>query len=372
MTRKERLQATLKGDSVDRPAVNFYEVGGFAVDPLNPDPYNIYNSPSWRELLTLAEEKTDIIRMRSPLQVKKNPLYDDFFKTRVYEEGHSRFSETTLTIGKRTMSSLTRRDREVDTVWTIKHLLKDEEDLKAYLTLPNEIFDAEYAYGNLFEAEEQTGEKGIVMSDTGDPLCMAADLFDFGTYTILALTEQSLFHQLLEKLSPSIHKKTEDTAREFPGRLWRVVGPEYASEPYLPPSLFKDYVNRYTGPMVKIIQKHGGLVRLHSHGRLKNVLPHIVAMGVDGLDPIEPPSQGDMELEDVVKEYGQDLVLFGNVEITDIENMEPGEFEKKTARSIEAGIMAKGFVLMPSASPYGREVSPRTFENYRTMIRLVS
>jgi hypothetical protein len=67
MTRRERLTATLRGEPVDRPAVNFYEIGGFLVNPDDPDEYNIYNSPSWKPLLDLAEERTDIIRLVSPV-----------------------------------------------------------------------------------------------------------------------------------------------------------------------------------------------------------------------------------------------------------------------------------------------------------------
>jgi len=39
MTRRERLMATLRGEPVDRPAVNFYEIGGFAIDPSDPDEF---------------------------------------------------------------------------------------------------------------------------------------------------------------------------------------------------------------------------------------------------------------------------------------------------------------------------------------------
>ena len=46
MTRLERLMATLRGEPVDRPPVSFYEIGGFQIDPTDPDPYNIYNSPA--------------------------------------------------------------------------------------------------------------------------------------------------------------------------------------------------------------------------------------------------------------------------------------------------------------------------------------
>ena len=47
MTRRERLMATLRGKAVDRPAVNFYEIGGFQIDPSDPDEFNVYNDPSW-------------------------------------------------------------------------------------------------------------------------------------------------------------------------------------------------------------------------------------------------------------------------------------------------------------------------------------
>src|SRR5450759_2888145 len=72
MTRREWLMATLKGEVVDRPAVNFYEIGGFLVNPNDPDEYNIYNSPSWQPLLNLAENHTDIIRMVSPVRAQSH------------------------------------------------------------------------------------------------------------------------------------------------------------------------------------------------------------------------------------------------------------------------------------------------------------
>ncbi len=371
MTGKERLTAILNGRTVDRPGLNFYEIGGFKIDPNDKDPYNIYNSQSWKELLEISDAHTDIIRFGYPQKTNIHPLYNQFFKTETYEKGSSMFTKTTLTIGKKELTSLTRRDRDLDTIWTLKHLLDTEEDLKLFLSLPDELFETKYDVSDLFNEEKIIGDKGLVMVDTGDPLAEAAGLFSFENYTMIAMTEQSLFHQLLEKLSKSFYSKTKQVSADFPGRLWRIYGPEYASEPYLPPHLFKDYVQKYTGPMVKQIQKNGGFVRLHSHGKLKNILETISDMNVDAIDPIEPPPQGDVELDYVAEHYGKDIALFGNVEIADIENMEPKEFEAKTAKSIESGMKAKGFVLMPSSSPYGREITDRVMTNYKTMIRLI-
>ncbi len=373
--------ATLRGEPVDRPAVCFYEIGGFKVDPEDPDPYNVYNAPDWRPLLQLAEEHTDLIRLMSPVRARSvdptgsasSSVRQEFFHDEAWEEGDCRITRTTVTVAGRTLTQTTKRERDLDTVWTTEHLLKDTDDLKAYLEIPDEAF-AESVDVSPLEAEEtELGDRGIVMVDTEDPLCAAASLFSMEEYTITGLTEPALFHQLLEKLAGRIHERTEQVSRLFPGRLWRIYGPEYATPPYLPPRLFEEYVVRYVGPMVRMIQAHGGYARIHSHGRLKDVLDHIASMEPDALDPIEPPPQGDVELSYVRERYGQQLVLFGNLEIADVENLPPDQFEEKVKQALEEGTSGagRGFVLMPSAAPYGREISKTTMSNYETMVRLV-
>ena len=383
MNRRQRLITTLQGGPVDRPAVNFYEIGGLRMDPSDPDPFNVYNHPSWKPLLDLAENHTDIIRLRSPVREDSHRAWgdsgsekgirDEFFKIETFEQDRCRVTQITVTVAGRTMTSTTRREQAVDTVWTTEHLLKSKEDLEAYLQLPDEAFTENINITPLLEEEKALGDRGIVMVDTEDPLCAAATLFSMENYTILAMTAQQLFHQLLEKHARYIHSRTEQVAKDFPGRLWRIYGPEFATEPYLPPEFFRQYVVQYTGPMVKMIQKHGGFARIHCHGQIKNALDHIAAMGADAIDPVEPPSQGDVELSYVRQKYGKELVIFGNLEIADIENTDPAKFEQIVRQSITDGTAGpgRGFVLMPSAAPYGREVSPQTLRNYEIMIENV-
>jgi hypothetical protein len=358
----------MRGEAVDRPAVNFYEIGGFQIDPSD------------------AEEQTDLIRMRSPVRPRSHKVdmtldkagaanyRDEFFKTENYMEDGCRCKRVTLKIGERTMTSLTRRSPEIDTIWTVEHLLKNIDDLKAYMELPDEVFTEQVDVTDLVEEDKKLEDRGIVMVDTEDPICTAASLFSMEDFTVIALTEQKLFHRLLEKLSRHIYRRTEETAKGFPGHLWRIYGPEYATEPYLPPHLFKEYVVRYTGPMVETIQKYGGFARIHCHGRIRAVLDYIVEMGAAAIDPIEPPPHGDVELEHVRRKYGRELVLFGNLEIADIENMEPNKFEKVVEKTLEDGTSGegKGFVLMPSSAPNGRKITPRMMANYETMVRLAT
>ena len=382
MTRRQRLIATLRGEPVDRPAVNFHEIGGFLVDPDDPDEYNIYNSPSWKPLLELAENQTDIIRLVSPVRAQSHLSWDgstnvglrsEYVTEKVWEENGSRYTRQTFRINGRELTTTTRRDRDLDTVWTVEYLLKTLDDIKLYLELPDEIFEEKIDIGHLEQEENKLGDKGIIMVDTEDPVCAVAALFSLEDFSVLAYTEKNLCRRLLEKHALYIHRRTEKVAREFPGRLWRIYGPEYVTEPLLPAHLFEDYVVSYTGPMVRLIKDHGGIVRIHSHGRIKNVVEYFVKMGADATDPVEPPPYGDADLKYMKQKYGKKLVFFGNIEINDIEHMPSDKFRTVVRKTLEDGTGGdgRGFVLTPTASPYGRVITDLTMRNYEIMVEEV-
>ena len=374
MNRRARLMATLRGEPVDRPPVSFYELNGLDEDPDNSDPFNIYNDPSWAPLIPLTREKTDRIVMRSvPFRNAPPGPVRELTTVETYCEGGSRITTRTVRAAGRTLVERTRRDPDVNTVWTTEHLLKDADDLRAWIDLPEAEPGGEPDVSTVLAAEQKLADAGIVMIDVGDPLCAVASLFDLGEYTVIAMTEQALFRRALDKIARRLYPRVEAIAAALPHRLWRVVGPEYASPPYLPPHLFEEYVTRYDRPIVDAIQKHGGFARVHSHGRLKDILDHIAATGCVGLDPVEPPPQGDVQLRYVRERYGRQMVLFGNVEVSDIENLPTAEFERKVDIALDEGTAGegRGFVLMPSACPCGRRISPLTLRNYEVMIEKV-
>lgn len=374
MTRRERLMRTLEGQPVDRPPVCFYELNGLDEEPEDPDPYNVFNDPSWRPLLDLARDRTDRIVMRGvPFRDTPPDPLEPLRAFERWEDGGSRFERTTLRAGNRVLTTLNRQDEAVYTVWTVEHLLKDVDDFRAWLALPQEAFGGTPDTSEVLMTEDLLGDAGILCLDTPDPLCHIAPLFEMGTYLLVAMTENALMHQALEKVASLLLPRVEAVARALPGRLWRIFGPEYASPPYLPPNLFEEYAARYVTPMVEAIQRHGGYARVHSHGRLRDILDHIAATGCRGLDPIEPPPQGDVTLAYVRERYGAQMTLFGNLEVSDIENLPTPGFAEKVATALREGTAGegRGLVVMPSSAPYGRELSPLTLRNYEEMVRQV-
>jgi hypothetical protein len=53
--------------------------------------------------------------------------------------------------------------------------------------------------------------------------------FESATYTVMALCEPALFTALLERFYAVLLPQVEATSAALPGRLWRIVGPEFAT-----------------------------------------------------------------------------------------------------------------------------------------------
>jgi hypothetical protein len=66
-------------------------------------------------------------------------------------------------------------------------------------------------------------------------------------------------------------------------------------------------------------------------------------------------------------------VLFGNLEVADIEMLPTPRFSELVNRALDEGTAGegRGFVLLPSAAPYGRTLSAVTLKNYEAMVQLV-
>ncbi len=146
--------------------------------------------------------------------------------------------------------------------------------------------------------------------------------------------------------------------------VFRVVGPEYAAPPYMPPALFERYVVPYDTAMNRTIRESYNWPRMHCHGKIRGVLDMIAATEPAALDPCEPPQQGDIELDEVKRRIGQHVCLMGNVELRDLEGCTPQQVRGIVRRCMDQAKVGGRYVLMPTAGPINVPLAARTEENY--------
>lgn len=358
MTSKERILATISNQLPDRVPISMVGLIGWDKNSWENQ------QPSYANLMKYIREKTDCIYRIGA--IFKDVYLEQHRNIETWEENGNTYIRTTIVTPKGDLSKLDKKIPNVNTVWHIEHFIKNEKDIERYLSIPNNPKEADIS--RFKEQEIYLGERGIMMLDFPSPLCIVAELFEFGHFTINAFSHEDLFTRLLDKVFEQQMFYLENMLSKGAGPLFRIVGAEYATPPYLGPEQFHKYVCKYDSQLIKLIHDYGQYARVHCHGRVKEIMPHIIEIDADAIDPLEAPPSGDITLSEAKEKYGDDICLMGNIQLRDLEYCTSEEIRNIVINCMNDAKRGGNYILMPTASPINVPLSPITEENYRVMI----
>ncbi len=358
LTSRERILRTLRREPVDRVPISTYEMSGYNWDSW----YN--QQPSYKRLMEFIREKTDCLIGCG--HSRPNLALEKIRSEEKWEEDSCRYRRVTLHTPKGDLTALYRDQADLFTTWTIEHFVKDIDDLDKWLSIPYE--PGEVNVDRIKKAEKEVEDNGIPFVDTGDPILIVAELFSLEDFLLNWITHRKKIIYATDVIFERQYEELEKALELGAGPAFRIVGPEYATPPYVPPEDFRELVVKYDRRLIELIHKYGGFARVHCHGRIGKVLPMFVEMGADGTDPVEAPPSGDIELAEAKRLYGNDLVLFGNMQLRDLEYATPEEMDELVKKSMDAAKKGGGYVLMPTASPINVPLKPQTEANYFAFI----
>jgi len=367
---RRRLLAALSGGIPDRVPINTYELAGRN----RLDWYN--NQSSYLGLMDFIRAHTDCITNWNPRAAtdrytcEERFLCSDFpveIETRSETVGEFQRIENICHTPKGDLRSVKQSTPDVYTTWRVEHWCKSPADVDKALSVPYE--PASYDAADLARVQAELGDAGLVMASLGDPAYLAADLMSFQDYLMWAFEDTAHFAHtvslLAERVMENLRRQLDCCVLD----CYRIVGPEYFTPPYLPPSMFKRFVVPHVTEMTRLIQSRGGKVRLHCHGKIGRVLDMILDTGCDGIDPCEPPPDGDVELDEVKRKcQSRGVSVWGNLELKLLENGRPDQVRAEVIRIMNQAKEGGGFVLMPTAAPINLPLSPKTEANYRAFI----
>ena len=358
MTGRERLLSTLRRQPVDRVPISTYELTAFGPWAWAAE------EPSYQPLLREVTARTEALPLWGPYMPPSPD--EEPSELHSWQDGDYTLTRETVHTPKGDLTAVTKHTQNVKTVWTVEHFCKSENDITRYLSRP--FFPMPVDSSEFTPLNHAVGEQGLVLCDTGDAICSVASLFEFGEFMVLAMTQPALIRALCEQAHARIMHVLRATLEAGCGPLFRIFGAEYCTPPYLPPSSFREFVLPYVREMVALIHQYGGYARIHCHGRIGQVLDMIIETGADAIDPLEPPPDGDITLKEVKERVGDQLILFGNMELKYLETETPQEIDARVCEMMDAAKSGGGFVLMPTAAPINIPLSPRTEANYIAFI----
>jgi len=369
-TSRRRLLTALSGGTPDRVPINTYELAGRN----SRDWYNL--QPSYRSLMYYIRAHTDCITNWNPRPATDRYTCEERFLCSDYPveiefstemAGSFQRTKRICHTPKGDLSSVTQAAPDVYTTWQVEHWCKSLADVDKALSVPYE--PARYDATDLARVRAELGEEGLVIASIGDPAYLVADLMSFQDYMMWAHEETDHFARtvtiIAERVLENLRRQLDCCVLD----LYRIVGPEYFTPPYLSPLVFRRFVLPYVTEMTRLIHARGGKVRLHCHGKMGKVLDMILETGCDGIDPCEPPPDGDVELDQVKRRcQARGVSVWGNIELKLLEQGTPAQIRAEVQKIMRQAKDGGGFVLMPTAAPINLPLSPKTEANYKAFI----
>jgi len=182
-----------------------------------------------------------------------------------------------------------------------------------------------------------------------------------------------------------IHRYLEATSRQVIETIQTIGGaglrPNFvtcAHEMLIPPWLGHRYFDEFVFPYDKVVNDAihaiGGRLRIHCHGDCMDFLEKMVDMGVDSIEPLEPPPAANCDLAEAKRKVGHRMLLSGNILSQQFYHRRPDQVREEVREAIRAAAPGGGFSLKSTggicigAIAVTDEQAEREIECYETYI----
>lgn len=362
MTSKERILKVFRGEIPDRVPIHFgfnRYMGGMREA--------IYRHSSFNESLTYMDQHTDIIVQMAPKFTKGLGMFLTATESVEKEitkrtEGKSTYIRTIIHTPKGDLQKTERIDDDVATVWHLEHVIKTDEDIEKFLSIPYVVPVPDVS--DIRAKIEQIGDRGMVFVSLLDPIREVNELMAFDEFMIRCATDIETVYQLMDIMHQRVMQIQRQILLLHLSPVIVLNGIEYATPPYVSREHFESFMTRYYINLVEEIHKNHSWAYIHSHGRVGTILDELLRIGIDALHPVEAPPGGDILLADAKRILGNRVVIAGNIQFGDLEVMHEDQIESIVKEAMLTGKEDGRFILATSSSAIKKPLDDQMARNY--------
>lgn len=111
------------------------------------------------------------------------------------------------------------------------------------------------------------------------------------------------------------------------------------------PDLFEEYVAPRLKKMAALAHRYNIRLLLHTCGNVEVLIPRLIELGVDILDPIQPESMDPLAIK---QKFGRQITLRGGISVQKILTYgTPGQVREETRRIVDALKPGGGYIFSP-------------------------
>lgn len=185
----------------------------------------------------------------------------------------------------------------------------------------------------------------FIFAQIGGPVSMLNEMFPMEDYMIYCLTNPYQIKSITDKVMDYEIQKAKLFIDNGADGIFFADDIAFNTGTFLPPHIMDELVWPYYKNVVNEIKAYKDIpVFAHSDGNLNSVLHKYVEAGFDGLQSLQPSA--GMNISEIKAKYGDDLCLWGNIDLDYVMCFaKPDEVKKVVRQTIDIAGKNSGYIL---------------------------
>jgi len=211
----------------------------------------------------------------------------------------------------------------------------------------------DYFFRTIDLVRAAVGDEVSVHGEVFSPFTHLMELFGYAQALIGLATDPAKVHRLLDALT--VAPVTWGAAQARRGVDAVLISSAFAGGGFISAKMYREFVAPYERRVAEAIKAAGAPVYTHTCGKLADRLELLAETGTQGVDTLDPPPLGNVDLAEAKRRIGDRLFIKGNMNsVALLACQTKAAVVAHAAERIRAGKPGGGYILSTACS-----VSPR-------------
>jgi uroporphyrinogen decarboxylase len=192
-----------------------------------------------------------------------------------------------------------------------------------------------------------------VQMEVFSPLTHLLEFFGYQPALMALLDSPPLCHRLLERFTAMVTALVQRYAPHQPDAI--LISSAFAGAGFISREMYQEFVLPYEQRVIEVIHEFGIPAYTHTCGAIGDRLDLMAQTGLDGIDTLDPPPLGTVDLAQAKQEFGKRLFFKGNLDaVNEMLGADDVTFREAVLDRLRIGKPGSGYILSSACS-----VAPR-------------
>ncbi|MGD9328873.1 MAG: uroporphyrinogen decarboxylase family protein [Cyclobacteriaceae bacterium] len=225
--------------------------------------------------------------------------------------------------------------------------IPSSKDCHAFIDLqdPFRVFDI---------IDDQVNGEYSIHGEVTSPFDYFLDLLGYENALLALLHDPAKCKQILQRYTDGLVRLAEDMCRKNIDAV-KISSP-FAGMGFISPDQYLEFEQPYIRQIAEVISRSGKFSYIHTCGLINDRLEYMRDTGTNGLECLDPPPIGNVELEDAFHRIGSSMFIKGNIDpVNTLFSGTANSISADIQRRLQTGKQNPGFILSTACS-----IAPKT------------